>query len=124
MLRSIIAVIICYVVWSVLWVAFNVLLKTIGMLPPDDTMPVSNVTSLIVLLLGSFAFSVIAGYVAAAIKTTSSVVPIAVLGILLLASGIFAELQYWQLMPVWYHVVFLAALIPLCFVGARIRRSK
>ncbi|MBA3571440.1 MAG: hypothetical protein H0W34_05605 [Pyrinomonadaceae bacterium] len=27
-------------------------------------------------------------------------------------------MQYWKLMPLWYHLTFLAPLIPFCFLGA------
>ena len=124
MLRSIAAVIASYVLWSVLWVACNSLLKALGVLPADDTIPVSEVVPLSALLLGSFVFSIIAGYVVVAIKKSNATIPVVVLGGLLLASGIVVELQYWKLMPIWYHIVFLAALIPMCFVGARIKKPK
>ena len=34
------------------------------------------------------------------------------LTVLQLGIGIFAEVSYWELMPVWYHLVFLALLVP------------
>jgi hypothetical protein len=124
MFRSIIAVIISYVLWSVLWVAYNPLLKALGVLPTGDTTPITDAIPLAALLLGSFVFSLVAGYVVAVLKKSVSIIPVAALGVLLLATGIFVELQYWQLMPVWYHLLFLAALIPLCFFGSRLRQPK
>ncbi|MFK5956528.1 MAG: hypothetical protein QM477_08805 [Planctomycetota bacterium] len=38
----------------------------------------------------------------------------------LLGSGILAQASYWSVMPLWYHVSFLAALLPVCMIGARV----
>jgi hypothetical protein len=79
------------------------------------------VTALIALLIGSIILSLLAGYVAAMISRSRSYGPIAILAAVLLAVGIFFQSQYWQLMPLWYHLTFLGLLLPVCFLGARLR---
>jgi hypothetical protein len=46
------------------------------------------------------------------------------LGAALLAIGILVQSQYWQLLPVWYHVIFLAGLLPVSLLGARLRAGR
>jgi peptidoglycan/LPS O-acetylase OafA/YrhL len=120
MFRSIFAVAGGFILWSVLWVSYNLALQKLDALPSDETQRISSVGALLALLIGSFALSLLAGYVAATIKAAATL-PIAALGALLLAVGIFFQSQYWHLMPLWYHLAFLASLVPMCFVGARLR---
>jgi hypothetical protein len=119
--RSILAVLGGFIAWSVLWLSYNIGLRAMGVLPSDDTQPLEAVTALIALLIGSIILSLLAGYVAAMISRSRSYGPIAILAAVLLAVGIFFQSQYWQLMPLWYHLTFLGLLLPVCFLGARLR---
>ncbi len=42
------------------------------------------------------------------------------LGVLLLLTGIGVQASVRDLMPVWYHVVFLALLIPATIIAAKL----
>jgi hypothetical protein len=64
----------------------------------------------------------VAGYVTAVIGQAASKLPILFLGFLLLAVGILFQTQLWRLMPLWYHLCFLALLVPFCLIGASLRR--
>ena len=123
MLRHSIAIAAGFILWSFLWLGYNMVLQSMAMLPTDDTKQIESVASLLSLLLGSIVASVIAGYVTAAIGRTPTNVPTLVLGLLLLATGVAVQSQYWQLMPVWYHVLFLGLLLPGCFIGSRSRSA-
>ena len=39
--------------------------------------------------------------------------------VLLLITGIFVQMSIWALMPAWYHLTFLALLIPVTLVGGK-----
>ncbi len=55
----------------------------------------------------------------------SSNYPSLILAFLLLVTGVAVQWSVFQLMPIWYHIVFLALLIPLVQVGARlVKRDK
>lgn len=123
MLRSIAATVTGFILWSVLWLSYNITLKKLAILPSDLTKPVENAQALFLLLIGSIVMSLIAGYSVAVIARSASSVPIVLLGFLLLAVGIFFQAQNWGLMPLWYHLSFLALLIPFCFIGAWLRSS-
>jgi hypothetical protein len=123
MLRSLAATVTGFILWSVLWLSYNITLKKLAILPSDLTKPVDNTKALLLLIIGSIILSLIAGYSTSVIARSASIVPISLLGLLLLAVGIFVEAQNWGLMPLWYHLTFLALLIPSCFIGAWLRSS-
>ncbi len=68
------------------------------------------------LLLGAFA-SVCAGF-AAAVVARGAATPIRALAVLLLLLFIPVHYSLWDKFPIWYHVVFLASLIPVTLLGA------
>ena len=123
MLKQLLAVFTGFLLWSIGWLSFNITLQRVGLLPPDQTQRIEDVRALSALLLASFTLSLLAGYVTAVIRQTTSDLPIFLLGLLLLAVGIFFQMQFWHLMPLWYHLSFLALLIPFCFLGARLRTA-
>ena len=102
-------------VWAVLWLggakagqaAFPALLA--------EGQPVTSIAALLGLIAYSVALSALAGYVAAVVgRAMTAVWSLAVLQLTL---GIVAEVSYWSLMPVWYHVVFLALIVPATVWG-------
>ena len=46
-----------------------------------------------------------------------------ILAFVQLAIGIAVEASYWELMPVWYHLLFLALLIPATVYGGRLKTA-
>ena len=42
----------------------------------------------------------------------------------LLAVGVPVQVSAWETLPVWYHLVFLAALVPFSVVGAWLRDAQ
>jgi len=120
-MRQTFAVVVGFVVWSALWILLNLLLKDAGLVPADASQPIYEARPLLFLLAGSLVISLIAGYLAAAIRGRTAYGAIVVLGLILLAVGIFVQIQYWHLMPLWYHLTFLVLLLPLCLAGARLR---
>jgi hypothetical protein len=67
--------------------------------------------------------SIIAGAVAAWIAPSSPRVPV-LLGTALLVAFIPIHVQLWSLFPFWYHLVFLATLIPLVVLGSWLTRAR
>ena len=68
------------------------------------------------LLTGAFA-SLCAGFVAAVIAKGSGT-PVRVLAVVLLLLFVPVHYALWDRFPVWYHIVFLASLMPLTLIGA------
>ena len=119
--RSILAVLAGAVLWAVLWLGSNVTLAAVfpGQIVPNEY--IGHVGILMTLLTLCIAFSLLAGYVTGVVARTNLVKHGLALGILQLGLGIFFQAQYWQLMPLWYHLVFLTMLLPGNVYGAWLR---
>ena len=110
--RSIAAVLAGMVLWSVLWIGSN---AGLGSAFPEimiEGQPLFHVPLLLTLIALSVVYSVAAGYVTGMTAARNAVKHAWALGVAQLALGIFFEVSYWNLLPVWYHLVFLALLIP------------
>ena len=123
-MRSIAALVSGYVLWTVLWLGGNAGLRAAGLLPGDLTQPVLAPMPLFVLLVLSLVCSLSGGYVAGAVSRSPSIRTVALLGVLLLATGCFVQSTVWHLMPLWYHVVFLGMVIPVTLVGGVIAKRR
>lgn len=116
------------VVWAVLWVggtsgaraAFPELL--------DATQRLENVGALLAFIGYSVVLSILAGYVAAMLAGVADLAAgmraAWILAGLQLALGLFFEISSWDLLPVWYHLVFLALIVPATVYGGRLRTSR
>ena len=116
-MRSIAALVSGYVLWTVLWLGGNAGLRAAGLLPGDLTQPVLAPMPLFALLVLSLVCSLSGGYVAGAVSRFSSIRTVALLGVLLFATGCFVQSTVWHLMPLWYHLLFLGMVIPMTLVG-------
>ena len=112
--RSILAVVAGLTLWSVLWVGGA---AVFGGEPGQPVMAAGP-------LLGLIAYSVILSFLSG--WTTGRLAPAGeaikhatILAVLLLAIGIMVEVSGWDLAPAWYHLVFLALLVPATLAGGR-----
>ena len=130
MLRIALGVIAGFVGWLIAWVAsekiigaiwpafgvhqkaFEEVIKNGGEFTADTTMLITHVA------LGSIV-SIMAGALAALVAGENSKAPMFA-GILLLLMGIAKAVMSWQYVPLWYHVVFTAMLLPLAFLGGKL----
>ncbi len=119
--RSILAVLAGAVLWAVLWLGSNATLVAVfpGQLVPNEY--IGHAGILMTLLALCIAFSLLAGYVTGVVARTNLVKHGLALGVLQLGLGIFFQSQYWNLMPLWYHLVFLTMLLPGNVYGAWLR---
>lgn len=119
--RMILSVVAGFATWSAVWLICNLLVSTAipDAFGEDDLSPSPGV---LVLLLGvAIVCSLVGGFVTARLSRAKPVRNAVLLGVLLLAVGIFEEAQLWDAMPAWYHLIFLASLLPGAYVGARLR---
>ncbi len=122
--RSILAVFAGAVLWALLWASTNAGLMAAfpEIIQPDEY--VGHLGMLLTFLGVSFIYSVAAGYITALVAKSKAIQHGLALGILQLSLGIFIEVSYWELLPVWYHLVFLVLLIPGNVTGAAIRADR
>ncbi len=117
MIRMIVGAIVGYVVWTALWLTVNATVFTEAGEVISDGKAFTETGPLLGVLTLSIACS-LAGGVAAAFGGGERARG-AVLGnaLLLLATGIFVQAGLWSLMPAWYHLLFLALLVPMTLLG-------
>jgi hypothetical protein len=133
MVRIALAVIAGFFAWLILWVgsekvisavwpafgvhqaAFQAVVEKGGEFTADTTMLLTHI------VVGSVV-SVIAGFLAALIAGENKRAPL-VLGFLLLALGLLKAVMSWPYVPVWYHVIFTAMLLPMTVVGGKLKTS-
>lgn len=124
MTRTVLAVLVGVVLWGVLW---N--LGTMGtqrLLPelasPGE--PIAHAGVLLGFIAYSVVLSVLAGWVAAALARQRARAAVWGLAVVNLAIGIAVEVSYWELMPAWYHLAFLALVVPATLLGGRLRGNR
>lgn len=122
MTRKIVAVVLGLGAWFVLATVCDRLMRLVW---PSYAAAVPTFTFTLGMLFARLAIgaasTLTAGRVAAAIARGHRAT-VAVLGVLLLAVFIPGHVAIWPNFPVWYHLVFLASLVPLTLLGARAGR--
>ena len=131
MVRSALGVITGFIAWLIAWVgsekilsaiwlegfgahqrAFDEAVKNGGQFTANTTMLLTHI------VLGSIV-SVMSGSVAALIAGENTRAPL-VLGFLLLAVGLLKLVMSWPYVPIWYHVIFTAILLPMAIMGGKL----
>ena len=115
MLRNIIAIVAAPIVWGLVGVPVNQVI--LSFFPATTGGDFSN-TILVVTLVASFAYSIIAGAAAVLIARPGAARMGLYAGLAVLLVGLGVQLGSWATFPLWYHLVFLIALPPFCMLGA------
>lgn len=133
MVRIILAVIVGFLVWTILWLGSEQVLSIIfpnwygahdiafkKAVFNNTPFWVEDTSILIWNVVRGSIITIISGYVAALIAGENKTSTL-VLGICLLLFGLFIVYSSWAMIPVWYHVVFSLMLIPLTILGGRLK---
>ena len=117
--RSILAVVVGWLIWGV---ASNLAFAIGGAASPESFgkqgQPVTT-GALTVFAALAFVWSVGSGAVCSRIDRGRSRTTLAALCVALVLTGAAVQALTWSLYPVWYHVVFLAVLVPGTLLGGR-----
>ncbi|MBS1795075.1 MAG: hypothetical protein JSS81_14545 [Acidobacteria bacterium] len=124
-----------FVIWAILWIGSDMILMALspgwyGRNMGEFQAAMENKTVftldsliLIISLIRSVVFSLIAGFAAAWIARENTKAPLGT-GILLLLFGIFVQSVYWNYLPLWYHLTFLILLVPVTIFGGKQKSRK
>lgn len=119
MFASILSVVAGYLTWTVLFLGGGAGLRAAFASAHDA----DGGTESLGVLLAYLALSVVASLAAGAVTARLAPRPVArhvlILAGLLLATGIPVQISVWDTLPVWYHLAFLAALVPMTWVGGQ-----
>lgn len=80
----------------------------------------ANTRLLLIHIVLASIVSVISGFLAALIAGENKRAPL-VLGFLLLAFGLLKAVLSWPYVPIWYHVIFTALLMPMTIMGGKLK---
>ena len=134
MIRTVLGVVASFLAWMILWFGAETLLSALwpafgahqaafqaaieegGPFTPDSAI-------LLIHCVLAAIVSLIAGYLAALIGGENKRAPL-ILGFLLLAIGLLKAAMSWPLVPVWYHTIFTALLLPMAIVGGKLKNAK
>ena len=134
MLKIVLGVIAGFVAWSILWVGSDQVLMIAsptwyGAHQLDFALAMANqmsfeadTTVLIMHIIRSIIISIISGFLAAIVAGENRRAPL-ILGVLLLLFGAMVEVMAWNYLPIWYHVVFLALLVPMTILGGKLKQA-
>lgn len=111
-------------VWAVLWNAGSLGAQAIfpEVLAPDR--PITETLALLGYIAYSVVLSVLAGFVTAVAAGREPMRAVWALAALQLGLGVVFEISYWSLMPVWYHLIFLALIVPATVYGGVLRARR
>ena len=133
MLRIVLGVIAGFIAWIIVWIGSEKILSAIwpafGLHQKafEDAVKngagASGFTADTGLLFAQLIFGIgvtlLAGALAALAAGENSRAPL-FFGILLLAMGIMKAVMSWPYVPLWYHVIFTAILLPMAIVGGKL----
>jgi len=130
MIRIVLGVIAGFIAWLLVWVvsekiisvvwpafgahqkAFEEAIKNGGPFAAETSALITHI------VLGSIV-SFAVGSLAALIAGENSRAPLFV-GLLLIAMGVLKAVMSWQYVPIWYHVIFTAILLPMAILGGKL----
>lgn len=118
--RAILAAVIGFVVWTVLFLGGNAAITAISPSSFKADGSANSAGMLVLLLLLSIVYSAVSGVVTSKVAKEKALGACIGLGVALLGVGIAVQLQYWNVLPVWYHLSFLGMLVPAVMAGWKV----
>jgi hypothetical protein len=124
MARSILAIVVGFVLTAVLNVGTNaVLAKAAPDLIPTGA-PVTDPAALVLVCVYVAAFGILGCYVTARLAPSRPLFHALLLGGIALAMSIPVTIMAWNDTPAWFNVYNLLAVMPYAYVGGRIRERQ
>lgn len=124
MANAFLSVIAGYIAWTIVFLGGSAGIRAAFASAHTPDGGTTSLGVLLTYLVLSFGASVLAGAATARLSKTHRMRNVLILGGLLLATGIPVQIGVWETLPVWYHLAFLVALVPLAWVGGRLVRAQ
>ena len=133
--RIIFGVIAGFFAWVIVWVGIE---KTLSAILPDwygapqaafqnatenGGQFTADTTLLLMHIVISSIVSVMSGFLAAVIAGENKRAPLVLGFLLLLAVGLPKAVMSWSYVPIWYHVIFTAILLPMTIIGGKLKTT-
>ena len=115
--RIVLAVLVGWLLYGIVWNATAFLMAAMF----SDTFvigqPLTDTMVLIVYLLASIPVSILAGFSAARVGAAHHTTAVKALAVVNLATGIAVQAMSWNLLPAWWHILFLLFVVPATLYG-------
>ena len=133
MLRIILGVIAGFIAWLIVWVGVEKIISAIwpafgvhqaafqAAIAEGGEFTANTAILIIHIILGSIV-SAVSGFLAALVSGENKRAPL-VLGSSLLAMGLVKAVMSWPYVPIWYHVIFSAILLPMAIIGGKLKTT-
>jgi hypothetical protein len=133
MIRTVAGVIAGFIAWMIVWVGSERVLSAVwpafGVHQAEFQAAVehggqfnADSTILLIHIVLAAVVSAIAGFLAAAMAGENKRAPL-VLGFLLLGLALLKAVMSWPYVPIWYHVIFTAILLPMAILGGKLKSA-
>ena len=134
MVRIVLGVIAGFFAWSIVWVGSEKVLSAVwpewyGAYQLAFEAAVANggqfsadMTILLMNIVRGSIISVMSGFLAGLIAGENKRSPL-ILGFLLVVFGLLVVVLSWPYVPIWYHVIFTALLIPMTVMGSKLKTA-
>ena len=135
MLRIVLGVIAGFFAWVIVWVGVEKILSAIlpewygapqlafqnaiengGQFTAEPRLLISHI------VIGLIVTE-IAGFLAALIAGENKQAPLVLGFLLVLAVGLPKAVMSWPYVPIWYHVIFTAILLPMTIIGGKLKTT-
>ena len=123
MTRSTIAVVAGFLLWSALWIGFNQALAAVMPGSFDEDGGARGTGVLILIVVWAIVISIAAGSLTARLAP-GGMKPVVILAVIQLVIGLAVQITWWDRLPAWFHLTFLAALVPCHLLGGRLRLAR
>jgi hypothetical protein len=120
MMHAVLAVVAGYALWTILWLGGNALLFGEAAAVVGAGEAYSAPGPLLGVIVLSVICSLAAGMAAGRLAGSRARRAVIVMALLLLVTGIGVQAGVWSLMPAWYHLAFLALVVPVSVLGGRL----
>jgi len=118
--RVLLAVVAGWLLYGIVW---NLVAFGMSAVFPDTFVigePLSDTLVLIIYLVLSIPVSVLSGFAAARIGLMHAGTAVKALTIVNLITGIAVQAMAWNLLPAWWHILFLLFIVPATLYGGRL----
>ena len=134
MLRIVFGVVAGFFAWAIVWVGSEKILSAIWpefgahqrafqAVIENGGEFTANTTMLLIHIVLASIVSLVSGFLAALAAGENAKAPL-ILGFLLLAGGVLKAVMSWPYVPIWYHLIFTAILLPLAILGGKLYTSS
>ena len=107
---------------SAVWPAFGVHQAAFQAVIENGGQFTANATMLLAHIVLGAIVSVFAGFLAALVAGGNRRAPL-IVGVLLLIVGVLKMVMSWPYVPIWYHIIFTAMLLPMTIVGGKLKKG-